>query len=121
MICIVCYGCAEIDPSLLKLSRETGLPIAAPTYDHMKVLEHEAEKRGFKIPTPELILTPYRSSRSVRAVLVSDAHMFILSNLALAGARFASIDAPSFGIYSAPTGLLDLLKWWWKRRDNRRR
>lgn len=121
MICIVCYGCAEIDPSLLKLSRETGLPIAAPTYDHMKVLEHEAEKMGFKIPTPELILAPHYSSRPARVVLVSDAHMFALAEISKYGARFVSIDAPSFGIYSAPTGLLDLLKWWWKRRDNRRR
>lgn len=121
MICIVCYGISDHDSSLLRLSRETGLPIAASTYDYMRELEGDAARMGLKIPTPELVLIPGYSSRRVPTVLVPESQLYTLSVLSRHGARFASIDAPSFGICSAPTGLLNLLKWWWKRRDKRRR
>lgn len=120
MICIVCYGVSDLDPSLLRLSRETGLPIAASTYDYMRKLEDDAARMGLKIPTPELVLVPGHSSRYVRTVLVSESQLYTLSVLSRHGVRFASIDAPSFGIYAAPKRLRDLLRWLWRRRGNRR-
>lgn len=50
MICIVCYGVSDLDPSLLRLSRESGLPIAAPTYDYMRKLEDDAARMGIQDP-----------------------------------------------------------------------
>lgn len=121
MICIVCYGVSDLDPLLLRLSRESGLPIAAPTYDYMRKLEDDAARMGIKIPTPELVLNPGYSSRYVRTVLVPESHLYTLGVLSRHGVVFASIDAPIFGVYAAPKRLRDLLRWLWKRRDNRRR
>lgn len=120
MICIVCYGVSDLDPSLLRLSRETGLPIAAPTYGYMRKLEDNAERTGIKIPMPELVLNPGYSSRYVRTVLVPESHLYTLGVLSRHGALFASLDAPFFGIYAAPKHVRDLLRWLWRRRGNRR-
>lgn len=120
MICIVCYGVSDLDPSLLRLSRESGLPIAAPTYDYMRKLEDDAARMGIKIPTPELVLIPGYSSRYVPTVLVPESHLYTLAVLSRHGAVFVSIDAPHFGVYAAPKRLRDLLRWLWRRRGDRR-
>lgn len=120
MICIVCYGVSDLDPSLLRLSRESGLPIAAPTYDYMRKLEDDAARMGIKIPMPELVLIPGYSSRYVPTVLVPESHLYTLAVLSRHGAVFVSIDAPHFGVYAAPKRLRDLLRWLWRRRGDRR-